>query len=264
MWFKTVPEKKYTYACECSRIFVRSYINLKLSQKPLGIKLFKNIELTSFNFLLSRDDCPYYTTMYIARIKCWGLQPASWCCQLELKLVFFIHQSQNQNFVAITFQSSCASKNITAQDFLFLAFLCDLGVFRFLVLFSVLYLCHNFTGMSTGIKMVGMFTSFFLGSLFTAVAWVNMFVILKIVMLVLVKMAFRHFQAVFPSTPRLLSFLFTIRITVLEFETAKSTWKAMAAHAQTICFAVQHDSWLVGGGASGVYSCFLFFDSDVY
>lgn len=110
------------------------------------------------------------------------------CSYASQNLYISVTVPQNQNFFAITFQV----KSFTAEFLSFLAFLRDLRVFRFLVVFSVLYLPHYFTGMSTRIIMISVFTSFFLGSLFTAVAWVNMFVILEIVMLIFVKMAFRH------------------------------------------------------------------------
>lgn len=116
------------------------------------------------------------------------------CSYASQNLYLSVTVPQNQNFVAIMFQVQ-TSKPFTAQVISFLAFLCDLRrVFRFLILFSVLQLRHYFAGMSTGIIMISMFTSFFLGALFTAVTRVNMFVVLEIVMLIFVKMAFRHLQ----------------------------------------------------------------------
>jgi hypothetical protein len=70
------------------------------------------------------------------------------------------------------------------------------------------------------------------------VARVNMFVVLEIVMLIFVKMAFRHFQLRLtalsnfsPTQPLCNSLCIRSRLWT-------SAWKAMAAHAQTICFVV--------------------------
>lgn len=97
--------------------------------------------------------------------------------------------------------------------------------------------------MPTRIKMVSMFTNFFLGSLFTAVAWVNMFIVLEIVMLVLVEMTFRHFDNHHCiTTTRLTHTRFSQGLPLVHSRPYEqwltSAAQSTAAHAQTICFVV--------------------------
>lgn len=65
-------------------------------------------------------------------------------------------------------------------------------VFIFLILLSIMQLGHYFPGMATRIEMIGVFTSFFLAPLFSAVSRIKMLVLVKVEVLVLVQMTLRH------------------------------------------------------------------------
>lgn len=60
------------------------------------------------------------------------------------------------------------------------------------VVFGVYQFGDNFSGMSAGIEVIRVFTDFLLGALLSAMATVEVLVVIEVVVLVLVEMAFRH------------------------------------------------------------------------